>query len=73
MIHHKDPETVHYAANTFNLLNERYEKQIEYLTKQFLQCPENDIAKGPVSNYLRYIDSGLLSNQLTKKITALIL
>lgn len=67
-IHHKDPETVHYAATTINLLNERYEKQIEYLNKQFLQSPENDIAKELVSNYLRYIDSGLLSNQQKEKI-----
>ncbi|MBK5491817.1 hypothetical protein [Bacillus sp. TH13] len=66
-IHHKDPETVHYAATTINLLNERYEKQIEYLHKQFLQSPENDVAKELVSNYLRYIDSGLLSNQQKEK------
>ncbi|WP_166704387.1 hypothetical protein [Bacillus albus] len=62
-IHHKDPETVHYAATTINLLNERYEKQIGYLNKQFLQHPQNDIAEELVSNYLRYIESGLLSNQ----------
>ncbi|PFN28155.1 tetratricopeptide repeat protein [Bacillus cereus] len=67
-IHHKDPETVHYAATTINFLNERYEKQIEYLNKQFLQSPQNDIAKELVSNYLRYIDSGLLSNQQKEKI-----
>ncbi|HDR7792761.1 TPA: hypothetical protein QCY19_001305 [Bacillus luti] len=67
-IHHKDPETVHYAATTINLLNERYEKQIEYLNKQFLQDPQNGIAKELVSNYLRYIDSGLLSNQQKEKI-----
>jgi tetratricopeptide (TPR) repeat protein len=67
-IHHKDPETVHYAATTINLLNERYEKQIEYLSKQFLQNPQNEIAKELVSNYLRYIDSGLLSNQQKGKI-----
>lgn len=66
-IHHKDPETVHYAATTINLLNERYEKQIEYLNKQFLQSPQVDIAEQLVSNYLRYIDSGLLSNQQTEK------
>ena len=69
-IHHKDPETVHYAATTINLLNERYEKQIEYLNKQFLQNPQNEIAKELVSNYLRYIDSGLLSNQQKEKIIA---
>ncbi|PKJ52319.1 hypothetical protein [Bacillus sp. SN10] len=62
-IHHKDPETVHYAATTINLLNERYEKQIGYLNKLFLQHPQNDIAEELVSNYLRYIESGLLSNQ----------
>lgn len=66
-IHHKDPETVHYAATTINLLNERYEKQIGYLNKQFLQHPQNDIAKELVSNYLRYIESGLLSNQQKEK------
>ena len=69
-IHHKDPETVHYAATTINLLNERYEKQIEYLNKQFLQNPQNEIAKELVSNYLRYVDSGLLSNQQKEKIIA---
>ncbi|MFJ8416201.1 tetratricopeptide repeat protein [Bacillus paramycoides] len=67
-IHHKDPETVHYAATTINLLNERYEKQIEYLNKQFLQNPQHEIAQELVSNYLRYIDSGLLSNQQKEKI-----
>ncbi|MED0972234.1 hypothetical protein [Bacillus paramycoides] len=67
-IHHKDPETVHYAATTINLLNERYEKQIEYLNKQFLQNPKHEIAQELVSNYLRYIDSGLLSNQQKEKI-----
>ncbi|AYF09377.1 MULTISPECIES: hypothetical protein [Bacillus] len=67
-IHHKDPETVHYAATTINLLNERYEKQIGYLNKQFLQHPQNEIAEELVSNYLRYIESGLLSNQQKENI-----
>lgn len=67
-IHHKDPETVHYAATTINMLNERYEKQIDYLTKQFTQTPHHEIAKELVSYYLRYIESGLLSAQQKEKI-----
>lgn len=61
-LYQKDPETVHYAATTINVLNDRYRKQIDYLQGQFNQdTSQQDVAFQLVSHYLRYLESELLS------------
>lgn len=67
-IQHKDPETVHYAATTIHVLNERYEKQIDYLNKKFIQTKQREIIDELVSCYLKYIESGLLSEQQEQRV-----
>ncbi|WP_379970556.1 tetratricopeptide repeat protein [Ectobacillus sp. sgz5001026] len=58
----KDPETVHYAATTINILHDRYRKQIDYLQGQFNQdTSQQDVAFQLASLYLRYLESELLS------------
>lgn len=67
-IHHKDAETVHYAATTLHVLNERYEKQIDDLNKKFAQMQQQEIADELASCYLKYMESDLLSDQQMQRI-----
>ncbi|WP_416828319.1 hypothetical protein [Ectobacillus polymachus] len=58
----KDPETVHYAATTIQVLHDRYRKQIDYAKSLFYQDPkQTEMTHQLLSYYMRYLESDLLS------------
>ena len=59
-----NPEVVHYASSTLNLIEKEYEKLIEKLKIKYQQEKDGDLLREIIDVYEKYIDSGLSEGDL---------
>ncbi|WFD11124.1 hypothetical protein [Tepidibacter hydrothermalis] len=60
----EDPEVVHYASSTLNLLESEYEHEINFLRDSYNKKRDEETLKKLIKVYDKYLNSGLLSIQL---------
>lgn len=61
-----DPEVVHYASSTLNLIEDEYEKRINNLRDDYISKGSERILRELIEVHDKYIKSGLLSEELLK-------